>query len=207
MNRREQILLIAAVILVTLAGYYFLALQPQWTANEQLSQELETSKNELERLQGIAAQREPLEKEFTQLQGFILSVEGKLPTMKDIPTLLVQLERLAKNLRISLQTFRPAALEAVGASAAAPAAGGGTAPAPAPTGGAAQAPKPAPQYFRLPIRMGINASYSQTLQLMSQLRDFPRLIRVKKIGVNPKSLPELNLDLDVDTYVLPKEGG
>ncbi len=207
MNRREQILLIAAVILVTFAGYYFLALQPQWAANEQLSQDLDTAKKELERLQGIAAQREPLEKEFTQLQGFILSVEGKLPTMKDIPTLLVQLERLTKNLRISLQTFRPAALEAVGASAPAPAAGGGTAQAPAPTGGAAQAPKPAPQYFRLPIRMSINASYSQTLQLMSQLRDFPRLIRVKKIGVNPRSLPELNLDLDVDTYVIPKEGG
>lgn len=207
MNRREQILLIAAVILLSLAGYYFLALQPQWAANEQLSQDLDTAKKELERLQGIAAQREPLEKEFTQLQGFILSVEGKLPTMKDIPTLLVQLERLTKNLRISLQTFRPAALEAVGASAPAPAAGGGNAQAPAPTGGAAQAPKPAPQYFRLPIRMSITASYSQTLQLMSQLRDFPRLIRVKKIGVNPKSLPELNLDLDVDTYVLPKEGG
>ncbi len=207
MNRREQILLIVAVILVTFAGYYFLAYEPQRSQNEQLTQELDSAKKELERLQGIAQQRDQLEKEFAQLQAFILSVEGKLPTMKEVPTLLVQLERLAKNLRINLQAFRPGPLEPVAAGTPAPPAGGGTTQVAAPAGGGAQAPKPTPQYFRFPIKMGITASYSQVLQLMSQFRDFPRLIRVRKIGVNPKSVPELNLDLDIDTYVLPKEGG
>ncbi len=202
MSRREQILLISALILVMAVGYYFLAYQPLRAANAQLTQDYEVAKKELDRLQAIAKQREQLEQKFAQLQGFISSVEAKLPTMKEVPTLLVQLERLAKTLSIKLQGFRPGALEPVSASAPAPNAVGAT-----PATGTTQAPKPAPVYYRFPIKLSVNANYSQVLQLMSQLRDFPRLIRVKKLGVSPKTLPELNLDVDIDTYVLPKEGG
>lgn len=203
MSRREQILLISALLIVMAVGYYLLAYQPLRAANAQLTQDYEIAKKELDRLQAIAKQREQLEQKYAQLQGFIASVEAKLPTMKEVPTLLVQLERLARSLSIKLQGFRPGALEPVAAGTPTPPAAGGTTPA----GGTAQAPKPAPVYYRFPIKLSVNANYSQVLQLMSQLRDFPRLIRVKRLGVSPKTLPELNLDVDVDTYVLPKEGG
>ncbi len=204
MNRREQTLLMVAAVVLALVVYYFFAYQPMRAKNETLTAELEDRQKELDRLQTILKQRAELEKEYAELQGFIASVEAKLPTMKEVPTLLVQLERVAKSLKIKLQAIRPSPLEAVTsgtpAPAGAPAGGGASAPA-------AQAPKPAPLYYRFPIKLNVNANYSQVMQLMTQLQDFPRLIRVKKLGVNPKTVPELNLDIDIDTYVLPKEGG
>ncbi len=199
MNRREQILVTVGLILVVGLGYYFLAYQAQRSEFERLSTQLEERQKELSRLQSIAKQRAQLEKEYGEIQGFVASVEGKLPTMKEMPTLLVQLERMSKSLGIKLQAIRPSPLEAV--SPEGQASSGQTPPA------AAKAPKTAVAYYRFPIKMNINASYGQVVQLMTRLNDFPRLIRVRRLGVVPKTLPELNLDIDVDTYVLPKEGG
>jgi len=204
MSRREQILLVVAVVVIGLVGWYFLAYQPLRAANAQLNQDYTIDKAELDRLLSIAKQREQLEQKFAQLQGFIASVEGKLPTMKEVPTLLVQLEHLTKTLSIKLMSFTPGQLEAVAAGTPTPPAPGGASPS---AGGTAPAPKPTPAYYRFPIKLNITANYNQVLQLMSQFRDFPRLIRVKRLGVSPKDLPQLNLDVDVDTYVLPKEGG
>ncbi len=200
MSRREQILVTVGLILVVGLGYYFLAYQAQRSEYERLSAQLEERQKELDRLQSIAKQRAQLEKEYAEIQGFVASVEGKLPTMKEMPTLLVQLERMSKSLKIKLQAIRPSPLEAV--SPEGQASSGQTPPA-----AAAKAPKAAVAYYRFPIKMNISADYGQVVQLMTRLNDFPRLIRVRRLGVGPKTLPELNLDIDVDTFVIPKEGG
>lgn len=200
MSRREQVLITVGVIILVSVGYYFLAFQTKRAEYEKLSAQLEERQKELGRLQAIAKERAQLEKEYAELQGFVASVEAKLPTVKEVPTLLVQLERMAKSVNIKLQGIRPMALEAIypeGAPAQGQApAGGGKAPKAGP-----------PAYYRFPLKMTISANYAQVLQLMTQLQDFPRLMRVRKLSVIPKTLPELNLDIDVDTYVLPKEGG
>jgi Tfp pilus assembly protein PilO len=199
MSRREQIIIYVGLILIVGVGYYFLAYQAKRSEYERLSTQLEERQKELDRLQSIAKQRPQLEKEYAEIQGFVASVEGKLPTMKEMPTLLVQLERMSKSITIKLQSIRPSPLEAVS-----PEGQGANAQTP-PTG--AKAPKAAPAYYRFPIKMTITANYGQVVQLMTRLNDFPRLMRVRRLGVAPRTLPELNLDIDVDTYVLPKEGG
>lgn len=208
MSRREQILVIVGVVVLMCVGYYFLAVQPKRAEALRLTEQLEAAEKQLDQLKAIAKQADQLEKEYARLQSSIAAIEAKLPSMKEVPTLLVQLERQTKSLKVNLTAFRPGQLEPIApASEPAGAAAGATPPTAAPAGGRTPAPTSKVAYYRFPIKLTMTASYGQVLQLMSQLRDFPRLMRVRRLTVNPKTVPDLNLDLDVDTFVLPKEGG
>ncbi len=212
MSRREQFLSVIGVVVIIAVGFFYFIYKPRHDMYLQLTEQLKGFQAQIDRMEATARQAEQLEREYRELQAFIASVESKLPSQKEVPTLLVQLERLTKSLRINLQSIRPSPLEAVSASTppagpgGAPAATPGTAPAP-PAGGGRPPAQPAAAYFRFPIKLTMSADYSQLVRLMSELYDFPRLIRVKKLTMTPKQVPELNSELDVDTYVLPKGGG
>ncbi len=196
MSRRERILLIVGVVLVFGLVYFYYVYSPKQAEYQQLTETLSDRQAQLERMELTVRQAARLEAEYTELQSFIAAVEAKLPAEKDVPELLVQLERATRAIGIDLLSIKPAALETV-QEGSAPARGGARAPAPVPVvaGG----------YSRFPIKLLMTASYSQVLRLMSTLQDFPRLILVKRLTVSPKAVPKLNIDLDVETYVLAKE--
>jgi Tfp pilus assembly protein PilO len=203
MSRRERILLIVGLVLVAGFGFFYLIYSPKQAEYRQLSETLSERQDQLTRMEQTARLGARLEAEFTELQGFIAAVESKLPTSKDVPSLLVQLERTTRAVGIDLLSIRPAALEPVVE---------GSAPAPADPGASAAAPRPrtpasaaASAYSRFPIRLTMVASYAEVLRLMSVLQDFPRLIVVKRLTVAPREVPDLSVDLDVETYVLRRE--
>jgi Tfp pilus assembly protein PilO len=203
MSRREQILLLVGFIVIVLLGFYYLIYTPRMADYRQLVEERDTRQARLDQMQRIAAQAEQLERRYNELQAFIATIEAKLPTEKEVPALLVQMERLVNRERVDLQALRPGALEAVaaqGAAAAQPAAGT--------PGAGAQPAQPAqgkPEYYRFPINMQFTATYSEFVSLMAALKDFPRLIAVTRISMAPVKLPELSAQTDTETYVLPKE--
>lgn len=197
MSRRERILLIAAAVVITSVVFFYYVYSPKQAEYASLTGELADRQNQLDRMQATARQVAQLEKEFTELQSFIASVEAKLPTEKEMPALLVQLERLTKSLGISLRSIKPSSLEAVTAAGAPAPGGGGHAPAPPPPG--------APTYFRFPINLSVTASYAELLRLTNALQSFPRLIVIRRLTMAPKDVPDLSSDLDTETFVLAKE--
>lgn len=202
MSRRERTLMIVSAVVIVFLVFFYYVYSPKQALYRQLGEQLTQKKEEVTRMEAMAQQTAKLERDFAQLQAFIASVEAKLPTSKEVPALLVQLERLTKSLGIDLTAIKPSALEAGEGPALAPAPG----QPPAPPGG--QRPPSAagtPQYLRFPIKLTLTASYEEMLKLMSSLYDFPRLIVVRRIAVSPKTLPALGADLDVETVVLPKE--
>lgn len=194
MSRREQILLIVGLAVVILLGFYYVIYTPRAAEYRELITERDARQARLDQMQRVAAQAEQLESRYAELQTFIATIEAKLPTEKEVPALLVQLERLTTRLKVDLQALRPGALEAVAAAQSQP---GTTQPS-------GQAPA-RPQYFRFPIGMTFTATYSEFVSLMGELRDFPRLIAVTRVGLTPSTLPELSVQADTETYVLPKE--
>ena len=194
MSRREQVLLIVGLAVVILLGFYYVIYTPRAAEYRELITERDARQARLDQMQRVAAQAEQLESRYAELQTFIATIEAKLPTEKEVPALLVQLEQLTTRLKVDLQGLRPGALEAV---AAAQSQGGTTQPS-----GQAQA---RPQYFRFPIGMTFTATYSEFVSLMDELRDFPRLIAVTRVGLTPGTLPELSVQADTETYFLPKE--
>jgi Tfp pilus assembly protein PilO len=201
MSRRERILIIVAATLVSIVGWYFYVYSPRQARYTELTLKLSDARAQLERMEATARLITRLEQEYRELQSFIATVEAKLPTTKEMPALLVQMERLTMSLGISLQSVRPGALEAVNpvpaAQSATPAAS-----QPAPSAGAT--------YYKFPIKLQFEANYAELLRLTNRFQNFPRLIVIRRITMNPRGdtsleMPELNSDIDIETYVLPKE--
>lgn len=195
MRRRERVLLILGSVVIVALIFFYYVYSPKQAEYHRLTEQLADRENQLKGMKATAQRAERLEKEYTELQSFIASVEAKLPTQKEMAALLVQLERLTKSLDINLVAIKPSALEANGG------------PPPTPPGG--QRPPGQPvgpaTYLRFPIKLTMVASYAEALQLMRRLHDFPRLMVVRRITVTPKSVPDLTTDLDVETVVLPRE--
>jgi len=201
MSRREQLLLIVGLVVVVLLGFYYLIYTPRMAEHRQLVAERDARQVRLDQMQRIAQQAEQLRRRYSELQAFIATIEAKLPTEKEIPALLVLMERLTIRQSVDLQALRPGALEAVtaqGQNAAQPAAGTAGAPA-------AQPAAARPEYYRFPINLQFTATYNEFVSLMRALKDFPRLIAVTRITMNPTKMPELSVQSETETYVLPKE--
>lgn len=202
MSRREQILLVVGLAIIVLLGFYYVIYTPRAAEYRQLVEERDARQARLEQMQRIAAQAEQLEKRYADLQTFIATIEAKLPTEKEVPALLVQMERLVTRLRVDLNALRPGALEAVTAAQSQSNTGQAAGQTSGQAAGQAQG---RPEYFRFPINMTFTATYSEFISLMSELRDFPRLIAVTRVGLTPGTLPNLSVQADTETYVLPKE--
>lgn len=197
MSRRERMLVIVAATLVFFVGWFFYVYSPRQARHAELTQKLQDAQAQLERMEATARLITRLEQEYRELQSFIATVEAKLPTTKEIPPLLVQMERLTVSLGIKLQAVRPGQLVAVSSASSAQ----------SPTPAASQQPAPAatPAYFKFPIKLQYEASYSELLRLANRLQTFPRLIVIRRITMAPRSVPDLNSDMDIETYVLPRE--
>lgn len=196
MNRRERILLIVGSSMIVLLLFYYYVYSPRQREYEALKTQLAEREATLQRMEADVRLAPQLEAEFARLQAEIARLESKLPTEKETAVLLVQLQGLTEDLSINLTSIRPGQLES-GATQQVQ------------TGQPAQAGQqpvqPTGQYMRYPIQLNMTASYAELLRLFSRLRDFPRLIVVRKLIVSPRDVPDLNTALTVETFVLPKE--
>lgn len=200
MNKRERLLLIIGSSLIVLLLFYYYIYSPRQREFEALKTQLAEREATLQRMEADVRMAPQLEAEFARLQADIARLESKLPTEKETAVLLVQLQTLTEDLTINLTSVRPGPLES-GATPPAQAGGGGAQPAQANQPGRL----PTGPYMRYPIQLNMTASYSELLRLFSRLRDFPRLIIVRKLVVSPRDIPDLSSSLTVETFVLPKE--
>ena len=202
MSRRERILLVVGSSLIVFLLFYYYIYSPRQAEYRALQDQLAERRSTLERMEISARQAPQLEAEYARLQATIASLESKLPTEKETAVLLVQLENLTKDLRIDLIAIRPSQLQAP--APAQPAQPWGR-PSSTPRSSATPPPPAAAGYMRYPIQLAMTADYSELLRLMSRLHDFPRLIVVRRVVVAPRQVPDLSAQLDVETFVLPKE--
>ena len=189
MSRRERIILMVLFPIGALLLFSYFIYSPNRAEHARLQAQLQQKRAELQRMEDTARQISRLRAEFARLQAFVAELETKLPAEKDMPALLVQLERLAKTLAIDLDSIRPSELER---------------PKP-PPGGAAQPPaaQAPPTYLMLPLNLSIKGTFEQLIRLSAALNDFPRMIAIRDISLNPGKLPELAWNVNAVTYVLP----
>jgi Tfp pilus assembly protein PilO len=189
MSRRERIILTVIFPIGVLLLFYYFIYTPNRAEHARLQTQLQRQRAELQRMEDTARQITRMRAEFARLQAFVTELETKLPAEKDLPALLVQLERLARSLALNLEAIRPSALEQ---------------PKPPPSGAAqppaAQAP---PTYLTLPINLSIRGTFEQVVRLATAMNDFPRMIAIRDISLNPGQLPELSWNINAVTFVLP----
>ena len=47
-------------------------------------------------------------------------------------------------------------------------------------------------------------TYEQIVKLATELNAFPRMIAIRNLAFGPKKIPELSVNADIETYVLPR---
>jgi len=214
MSGRERLILMVLGPLGILLIFYYFIYSPKQAEYQRLRVELDERRTQLERMEATARQLTRLREEYARLQAFIAEVEAKLPAEKELPSLLVQLERLTRSLGISLDSVRPSQVQssqpvpppggAAPPPGAVPAPGGGAPPAPG--GGAPPAPGAAvvPAYQRFPITLIVIGTYEQIVKLATELNAFPRMVAIRNLAFTPKQIPTLIVNADIETYVLPR---
>ena len=206
MSRRERLILMVLGPLGILLIFYYFIYSPKQAEYQALRAQLEERRTQLERMEATARQLTRLREEYARLQAFIAEVEAKLPAEKEVPSRLVQLERLTRSLGVSLDSIRPSQVQS---SQPVPPPGAAVPPpgaVPAPAGGAPPAPGAAavPAYQRFPITLTVVGTYEQIVKLATELNAFPRMIAIRNLAFGPKKIPELSVNADIETYVLPR---
>ncbi len=144
----------------------------------QLDQRISTLENEIAEGKRIAARLDDLKREYAELSERLEFVEVLLPKEKDIPDFLVLLQDTMDEFNIDFTNFSPQNL----------------------------AQERDAIYARLPINMTFNANYFETIKFLDRLENFPRIVDVRDLRLNPAGDDKetVNVTMSMFTYVLRK---
>lgn len=202
---REKLLLLIVALLVVAVGFYYLIYSPKMKEINAVSLQLKNKQAELTRLQAEAAKKDQLERRLQDLQHQVAETEAKLPSSKEIPTLLVQLEGLAAQVGANLTLIRPGPTQgqAQGQS--------GQPPRPGVT--ASPAPGLGLQQFNL--ELNAEGTFDKVQSFVRGIENFPRYIAMSDLKITPlppkqgesAERPRLAIGLSAVTYFVPESGG
>jgi len=196
---REQVLVLALVGVLVVAGFYYLIYRPRTEELRRLEGQLQQLTAERQRLEALVASRPEVERRLQEAEARIAELETKLPSRREIPVLLVQLEDAVRQSRAKLTVVRPGPLQA-------------PTPAQPPRAGQQQAQPEQPQYQSFTVELGAEGDYVAVVDFLQRLQDFPRLMvlsdfrmtPVQQEGRPPGSV--LALSVRATTFVLPEAG-
>lgn len=198
MRPREQALLVVLLAVVAAGGFYYLVYRPTTEETRRLEAERQQLEGERQRLEALVASRPQLERQIEEARARIAELETKLPSSRDIPTLLVQLEEAVRQSRAKITLVRPGPLQA-------------PAPQAPPQRGEQQRAQPEqPQYQTFTVELGGEGDYVALVDFLKRLQDFPRLLVLSDFRMTPiaqEGRPPgsvLALSVRANTYVLPE---
>jgi len=157
---------------------YSFIYQPRKTKIDQLDQQISSLHTKIEEGRRIAARLDDLKKEYAELTERLEFVEVLLPKEKDIPDFLVLLQETMDEFNIDFTNFSPQNL----------------------------VQEKDAIYARLPINLTYTANYFETIKFLDRLENFPRIVDVKDLKLNPTGddKENVNITMSMFTYVLRK---
>lgn len=137
---------------------------------------------------------------FDQAESRLQYLEASLPQNQYVPTLLEQLQSLAKSTDLVVQEVRPSAItQAMAAAPTAPSTGGGGGDGDAP---APSTPKQVPlSYSTMNVELTVNGTYAHIMRFIYDLPHFPKILSVQSIALHPDQGSLLNAKIAVTAYV------
>jgi Tfp pilus assembly protein PilO len=172
------LILWVVLMLVAVGGFYNFIYTPKTNEIAKLKLALKPKQEELKRVQAQAARKDELERQLADLQVQVREVEAKLPSSREIPVLLVQLERLASQVGVDLTLIKPGAPAPQAAPSGQQPARSGAAPA-----GSAAAQAAGLVSFALDLNA--EGSFDMVENFLRGIETFPRFIAMSSMGVTP----------------------
>ena len=190
----RNILILGILILVVLAiAYYFLLFSPlrqDYLAKYDARTRREAQKQQLEQ---TAAQLENIRRNADDIERQILELSKRIPEQAEIPTLVVQIEEVARAADVTQLRIEP---------------------------GDPQAPPGGGDFSRIPITMSFEGTYEQLQDFLLRVRNLARLVTINEVNYEPveergggettvsRNVEDLlTVELVAEVYVQPAAGG
>ena len=178
LSKKVKVIIFILFIATFFYFNYSFIYQPRKNRIDQLDQQISTLNNKIEEGRKIAARLDDLKKEYAELTERLEFVEVLLPKEKDIPDFLVLLQETMDEFNIDFSNFSPQNL----------------------------VQEKDAIYARLPINLTYTANYFETIKFLDRLENFPRIVDVKDLKLNPEADDKetVNVNMNMFTYVLRK---
>lgn len=200
------LIIIAVVIFVGCALGYVGAAGKMSAVKDDLT----AKQNKVKESTQIAQKLEKSRYTFEDTKSQIRFLETSVATEAYVPTLLKQLEDLAKSVNLKVTEVRPSAVVRTPPKPSPP---DGAAPGSDDKDKAAEA-KPAPRkpYDEINIAVEFKGNYDNVLDFLYRLTTFPKILAVNGISISPADTelsydksPALNVKMTVTAFVLKKD--
>ena len=193
----RNILILGILILILLAvAYYFLLFSPlraEYVAAYDERTQKEAQRQQIEQTVG---QLEIIRRNAPTIESQILEVSKRIPEQDEIPTLIVQIEEVAREADVTQIRIEP---------------------------GAAEAPPGGGDFSRIPITMSFEGTYEQLQEFLLRVRNLARLVTINEVNYEPldeqgggtggesttnRSIENLlTVEIVSEVYVQPAAGG
>lgn len=190
----RNILILGILILVVLAiAYYFLLFSP--LRQDYLAKYDERTRREAQKqqLEQTVAQLENIRRNSDDIERQILELSKRIPEQAEIPTLVVQIEEVARAADVTQLRIEPGDPEA-------------------PSGGG--------DFSRIPITMSFEGTYEQLQDFLLRVRNLARLVTINEVNYEPveergggettvsRDVEDLlTVEIVAEVYVQPAAGG
>jgi Tfp pilus assembly protein PilO len=182
-KRTTMVLIIIAVAIALVGGFGFFLINGQ--IQDQLKVESD-KQAQVGSAQQIANRDATAHAAFAQVQSQLRYINDPGDVKSYVPTLLPQIETLAKSYDLQVTSITPGAMTTP-PNAAPAAASSASSTAAAISSTAAPAVPAAPTYQVMPLSINLTGSYSQVMKYIYGLTRFPKVVSVKQIGLHPTS--------------------
>lgn len=154
-NDRNTLIIGILIILILIAGYYFLVFSPLRSEFVQRSEEQASKEQQLQQLQQQVAQLEEVARNAPEIERQLLELSKRIPTQPEIPTFIVQVEEIAVESGVTQLSIEP---------------------------GEPEAPQEGGDFSSIPITMSFEGTYEQLQDFVGRLLNLVRLVTINEIN-------------------------
>ena len=154
-NDRNTLIIGILIILLLIVGYYLLLFSPLRSEFAQRSEEQESKEQQVQQLQQQVAELEEVARNAPEIESQLLELSKRIPTQPEIPTLVVQIEEVAREAGVTQVSIEPGD------------------PEPPPQGG---------DFSSIPITMSFEGTYEQLQDFVGRVLNLVRLVTINEIN-------------------------
>lgn len=176
--RPQKIIFGVVILVVLLAGGYFLLLSPKMVEVSGLRQQRAAKETEMLQSRALAASLARFKQEAEALRARLETAKERLPSEKEIPGLYRQVSDLAYQAGMAVSLFQP------------------------------REPATKDVYQEVPISVSAEAGYHQLGTFLDRIARLPRIVNLTDMKITGISRPTgtIRADLTLATYVFRPEG-
>ncbi len=163
-------IILSIFLLLIIVGFYFLIYRPLDQEKTLLLENIETNRQTLLRYQ--ASYKKLLEEwdKFREALQRYSELQEKLPLREDLPKLLIYVEKISRDSKLKINSFKPL-----------------------PSTTPKSDDKTPPPYEEYNYSIDMEGSYGGFLLFLSKIKTAPRLILIKNLKINPVNVEASSL--------------